>query len=51
MINLSLSLSRYVAIGVGSEGVSRSCFLQVLFTSPVFSPPKDVGIYGNLVFI
>jgi hypothetical protein len=23
---------------------------KALFTSPVFSPPKDVGIYGDLVF-
>jgi hypothetical protein len=23
---------------------------EALFTSPVFSPPKDVEIYGDLVF-
>jgi hypothetical protein len=25
-------------------------FMKALFTSPVFPPPKDVGICGDLVF-
>jgi hypothetical protein len=40
--------------GVGGDSADQYDIppkpLKALFTSPVFAPPKDVGICGDLVF-
>jgi hypothetical protein len=45
LINLILRL-----LDSGFRGAKNIALPEALFTSPVFSPPKDVGIYGDLVF-
>jgi hypothetical protein len=56
---LSYFLQRFISIGLHNgfnlfdaeprDRISKY-FHQALFTSPVFSSPKDVGICGDLVF-
>jgi hypothetical protein len=41
-----------LTVGIATIGGNKFALIypKALFTSPVFSPPKDVGIRGNLVF-